>query len=76
MDKYADIKQKLIRLAGKDEEIKAVIAIRSSTRTTDMADEYSDLDLMIVTENVNEWLYGDYPADGEEYARNFQLADR
>lgn len=71
MDKYADIKQKLIHLAGKNEEIKAVIAIGSSTRTTAIADEYSDLDLMIVTENVNEWLYGNYPGQLGELKISF-----
>lgn len=61
MDRYTDIKEKLIECAKKDEDIKAVIAIGSSTRDEVKADEYSDLDLIIVSEDVNRWYSGEYP---------------
>ena len=60
-DRYNDIKQKLIEYAGQDEAIKAVIAIGSSTRFDVPADEYSDLDLIIVTNCPNRWYSGEYP---------------
>ena len=47
MDKYIDIK--------------AIVAIGSTTRTNVKADEFSDLDLIIATENPTKWLNGKYP---------------
>lgn len=44
-----------------DKRIKAVIIIGSAARNNYVADEYSDLDLIIATEEPDEWLYGDYP---------------
>lgn len=61
MDKYIDIKKCLLEYAEKDSDIKSIIAIGSSTREEVKADEYSDLDLLIVTENVETWYSGDYP---------------
>lgn len=61
MDKYRDIKEKMLDLARKDEDIKAIVRIGSSTRDTVKADAYSDLDVIIATENTERWLYGDYP---------------
>lgn len=61
MDRYINIKSKLHDLAKKDEDIKAIILIGSSTRDTVKADEYSDLDIIIATCNTEKWLYGDYP---------------
>ena len=61
MDKYAEIKEKLLETAKQDEHMKAVIMIGSSTRTITKADEYSDLDLIIATDDTNSWLYGDMP---------------
>ena len=46
MDKYIDIK--------------AIVAIGSTTRTNVKADEFSDLDLIIATENPTKWLNGKY----------------
>ena len=61
MDRYIDIKEKIIEYASRDEDIKAIIAIGSSTREEVRADEYSDLDLIIVSDNPDRWYSGDYP---------------
>lgn len=58
MDRYIDIKNRIIEYAGQDEDMKAVIVIGPSTREEVKADEYSDLDLIIVSENVNRWYSG------------------
>lgn len=60
-DRYADIKEKLLGYAQKDDDIRAVIAIGSSTRTDIPADEYSDLDLFIITKEPGKWFSGEYP---------------
>ena len=57
-DRYRDIKQKLCKYAGQDEAIKAVIAIGSSTRFDVPADEFSDLDLIIVTNCPRQVVFG------------------
>ena len=62
MDRYSDIKEKLIEYANSDEDIKALVAIGSSTRDTVKADEYSDLDVLIITDNTKNWFSGEYPA--------------
>ena len=62
-DKYHEIKRRLLLLAENHAEIKAVLAIGSSTRSDVPADEYSDLDLMIVTDDTDSWLYGNLPAE-------------
>lgn len=61
MDRFMNIKEKLLAVAKEDEDIKAIVLIGSSTRDTVKADEYSDLDVMIATEKPEGWLYGDYP---------------
>lgn len=61
MDRYADIKEKMLQYARQDSDIKAIVAIGSSTRENIKADEYSDLDLFIVTENADRWYSGEYP---------------
>lgn len=61
MDRFMNIKEKLLALAKEDEDIKAIVLIGSSTRDTVKADEYSDLDVVIATEETEGWLYGDYP---------------
>lgn len=61
MDRYVDIKKKMLECASQDEDIKAIIAIGSSTRDEVKADEYSDLDLFIVCENTDAWYSGEYP---------------
>ena len=61
MDRYAEIKKKILHYAESDEEIKAVVAIGSSTRDTVLADEFSDLDLIIATTDPDKWFSGEYP---------------
>lgn len=60
MDRYLNIKNNLLELAQKDANIKAVVLIGSSTRDTVKADEYSDIDVVIATEDIKKWLYGDF----------------
>ncbi|MBR6322612.1 MAG: aminoglycoside 6-adenylyltransferase [Lachnospiraceae bacterium] len=59
IDRYAEIKEKIIRYAKEQEAVRAVIAIGSSTRTDTPADEYSDLDLLIVTNDPDPWFSGE-----------------
>ena len=61
MDRFMNIKEKLLALAKEDKDIKAIVLIGSSTRDTVKADEYSDLDVVIATEKPEGWLYGDCP---------------
>ena len=61
MDRFAEIKRTIIDHAGKDDAIRAVVAIGSSTRTELKADEYFDLDLFIVTTAPERWYSGEYP---------------
>ncbi|MBO4457799.1 MAG: aminoglycoside 6-adenylyltransferase [Butyrivibrio sp.] len=61
MDKFFEIKGKILESANSDEDIKAIISIGSSTRSDMKADEYSDLDLFIVTTNTEPWYSGEYP---------------
>jgi len=61
IDRYFEIKKRILDFAEKDDTVKAVVAIGSSTRSEVKADEFSDLDLIIATENTEEWLYGDIP---------------
>lgn len=60
-DKYHTIKSRLLEFAKKDDNVKAIVAIGSSTRKDVKADEFSDLDLIIATEDVDGWLYGKNP---------------
>lgn len=62
MDRFKEIKERLYSLAEGDEKTKAVVIIGSSARTYSQADEYSDLDVIIATEEPEAWLYGEYPA--------------
>lgn len=61
MDRFINIKKSLIEYACLDDNIKAIIAIGSSTREDNKADEYSDLDMIIVSEDVGRWYSGEYP---------------
>lgn len=70
-DRYADIKNKLCELAEKDEDIRAVIAIGSYTRKDSPADQFSDLDLIIVTTVPESWYSGEYPAKLGEVGISF-----
>ncbi len=60
-DRYSDIKRRILDIANTDNNIKAIIAIGSTTRSENKADEYSDLDLLIATDDTESWLYGDIP---------------
>lgn len=62
-DKYHEIKRRILLLAKAHVEIKAVVAIGSSTRSDVPADEFSDLDLIIATDDTVVWLYGNLPAE-------------
>lgn len=44
-----------------DKDMKAVIAIGSSTRSEVPSDDFSDLDLIIVTSSPDRWYSGEYP---------------
>ncbi len=61
VDKYFQIKSKILECAESDDDIKAIVAIGSTTRSDVKADEYSDLDLFIVTANTEPWFSGEYP---------------
>lgn len=61
MDKYIDIKTKILEYSNKDDDIKAIVAIGSSTRKEIKADEFSDLDLFVVTNAPEKWTSGEYP---------------
>ncbi len=60
-DRYATIKKKLLDIANTNKDVKAIIAIGSSTRNVLKADDYSDLDLIIATEDTESWLHGNIP---------------
>lgn len=62
MDRYFEIKKRLMDLAQIDEKLTSVIAIGSSVRSYSAADEYSDIDLIISTTEPEKWLYGDMPS--------------
>ena len=61
-DRYKDIKARLMGCAEIDDDIECIAVIGSTTRKEVGADEYSDLDLIIVTKNTDRWLCGEYPA--------------
>ena len=63
MDKYYQIKNKILESAESDDDIKAIIAIGSTTRSDVKADEYSDLDIFIVTANTEPWFPENIPRD-------------
>lgn len=56
-----DIKNVILEYANKDEEIKAIIVFGSTARIDVKADEFSDLDLFVVTSNTEPWFSGEYP---------------
>ena len=61
VDRYAEIKNRACRLAEESVEIHALIMIGSYTRESVPADEYSDLDLIIVSDAPDKWYSGEYP---------------
>lgn len=60
-DRYSEIKNRILDIANTDDGIKAIVAIGSSTRSQVKADEYSDLDLIIASDDTESWLYGNIP---------------
>lgn len=58
MHRYAQIKDRVVS-AAKENGAQLVAAIGSSARKA--ADEYSDLDLIVVANNTDSWLYGEIP---------------
>ncbi len=59
MDRYAQIKKRLISVAENSDIIKAVVAIGSSVRDYSKADEYSDIDIIIAATKPESILYSD-----------------
>lgn len=59
MDRYYEIKQRLLALCETEQEIKAVILIGSQARDYCKADEYSDIDLIIACSHPEKLLYED-----------------
>lgn len=57
--RFDAIKRGLLQLAEQAEDIKAIIEIGSQARTYERADEYSDLDLLLVTDMPEEYLERD-----------------
>ncbi|MGN0553685.1 MAG: aminoglycoside 6-adenylyltransferase [Oscillospiraceae bacterium] len=62
MDRYYEIKNRLMDIAQTDENLTSVITIGSSVRAYSAADEYSDIDIIISTSEPEKWLYGDMPS--------------
>lgn len=60
-DRYSAIKSRLKKFAADSSSVHAVIAIGSSARTDPPADKYSDLDVIIVTDEPEGWYSGEYP---------------
>ncbi len=62
MDRYFEIKKRLLSICISDDNVCAVIAIGSSVRNYSKADEYSDLDLILACKKPDEWLFGEQSA--------------
>ena len=60
-DRFSEIKNRITEYVRQDDAVRSVIAIGSSTRSETPADEYSDLDLIIVTEKPEPWFSGAIP---------------
>lgn len=61
MDRFGDIRARLLETAQADQQLRAVIVIGSGARQDVPADEFSDLDVIIATQEPDAWLYGDKP---------------
>lgn len=59
MDRFAQIRKNILNLAEQNDSISAVIEIGSQTRKTETADEYSDLDVVIVSSISDEFIKND-----------------
>ena len=57
--RFGEIKQRLLKLAEADSDIKAIIEIGSQTREQTPADQFSDLDLILATSEPERYLCGD-----------------
>ena len=53
------IKNNILKLANRRADIKAVIEIGSQARSYERADIYSDLDILLISEQVEDYLDGD-----------------
>ena len=71
MDRYFDIKNRLLDIAENDEKLCTVIVFGSHARNYSEADEYSDIDFMIVCNNPDEWLFGSLPGELGEIKISF-----
>lgn len=71
MDRYFEIKKRLLDISKNDENLHAVIAVGSSARSYAEADEYSDIDLVLICNNPNQWLFGNLPAELGEMKISF-----
>lgn len=61
MGRYDEIISRLLKTAQDSDDVYAAVTIGSSTRKTVKADEYSDLDVILVTSEPESWLYGGKP---------------
>jgi len=59
MDRYESVKNGLLGLARSCTDIKAIIIIGSQARSAEKADEFSDLDIILVTGQPEDYLYSD-----------------
>lgn len=64
MERFGEVKRRLLELAKDNGDIKAIIEIGSQTRSSQPADQYSDLDIILAAEQPEKYLYG-----GEEAGR-------
>lgn len=59
MERFKEIISRLLTLCSTHEDIKAIIAFGSQCRAIKKADEYSDLDLIVVCDAPEKFLYQD-----------------
>jgi len=71
MGRYDLIIARLISTAKVSDDVHAVIAIGSTTRKLVKADEFSDLDVILVSSKPNDWIYGNRPDILGEIRINF-----
>lgn len=71
VDRYHEIKQRLLAIAEKEPELLAVTVIGSSAREYEKADVYSDLDLLLICRNPADWLHGNLPKELGEIKISF-----
>ncbi len=59
MERFQDIKNRILKYANESEDVKAIVAIGSCARKDVKADEFSDLDLCVVASEVEKWYSGE-----------------